>query len=598
MIHSKIVNKLLQNIDSNIEYRERGIKFNREEILAKTREYEKAKGKTKDVDDAIVELGYLTREEVNIEMAKAFDVEYINIMDPERIITDEALKIFKPEVLKKNNIVPYAILESTEKVYNLQGAMGRNQPQMAKKVVKTVYVACSNPMDVELHDRLAAELKNEYKIVLNYCDSESLEQFVTNFYSENAPANVDFDTLDLDGEDTEDGNEAYSLEDTSSKISTLVNNVFANAIRMRASDIHVLPREGRAEVKYRVDGELVKGFDIPIRELQPVINRIKTMGGMDISNRREPLDGRITITSGGKGIDMRVSTIPTVYGEKAVIRLLDKQNLAKGLEDVGLIGTNLVNIRKAMKHPAGIILVTGPTGSGKSTTLYTVLSQLNRTEVNIMTVEDPVEYKIDGLTQIQVNEAAHLTFASGLRAALRQDPDIMMVGEIRDKETGETAIQAANTGHLVLSTLHTNDALSAIARLADMGLEVFMLAEYVACITSQRLVKKLCECKHEELLPADAEERKIYNLGDGEFKYFAPTGCQKCNNTGYKGRIALQEVIYVDDDLREAIHLRKSQRELVEIAKANGMVFMKDDALDKIKQGMISFDSARKYIIK
>lgn len=599
MIHSKIVNILLSNIEQNPVYKDRGIKVNREEVLAKTREYEKSKGKMKDVDDAIIELGYLSREEVNQEMAKAFDVDYVNILDPTCIISDECLKLFKPDTLKKNNVVPYSVVESTEKSFgNVTVTSSGNSSgrQINKKVVKTVYVACYNPMDVELHDRLAAELRNEYKVILNYCDSETLSQFVSNYYSEQVSARVDLSTLDY--EDDTENEDAYDIEAQGSTVSNLVNDVFSNAIRLRASDIHILPRDGRAEVKYRVDGELIKSFDIPSRELQPVINRIKTMGGMDISNRREPLDGRITITSGGKGIDMRVSTIPTAYGEKAVIRLLDKQNLVKDLSDVGLMGKNLEHIEKAMKHPAGIILVTGPTGSGKSTTLYTVLGKLNKTEVNIMTVEDPVEYKIDGLTQVQVNELAHLTFASGLRAALRQDPDIIMVGEIRDVETGETAIQAANTGHLVLSTLHTNDALSSIARLSDMGLETFMLAEYIACITSQRLVKKLCDCKHEEMLPADAEERKIYNLGNGEFKHYVPTGCPKCNNTGYKGRVALQEVIYIDDDLKEAIHDRKSQRELVKIAKQNGMWFMKDDALEKIKQGIISFDSARKYIIK
>lgn len=595
MIHRTIANKLLLNIEQNREYKDRTPKLNKDDIANKMKEYERSKGKTKDIDDAIVELGYLTREEVSKELAKAYDVEYVNLLDPSCIISYECVSLFKKEVIRKYRIVPYKIEDDSNG--SQQVVQSRLSVQSNRKDIKTVYIATSNPIDVQLHDMLAALLKNEYKVVFNYCDEESLSQFLSNYFSEMIRGDIEFDDID-DDVGYENNTESYNIDESSSKIMQIVNEIFANAIQLRASDIHVLPKENSVEIKFRIDGSLIKGTELSLRDLNPIINRIKTMGGMDIANKREPLDGRITITAGGKGIDMRVSTVPTVFGEKAVIRLLDKQNIRSGLGDVGFRGSNIEHMKMAMKHPAGIILVTGPTGSGKSTTLYTVLSLLMTPEVNIITVEDPVEYKIDGLTQMQVNEAANLTFANGLRASLRQDPDIIMVGEIRDLETGQTAIQAANTGHLVLSTLHTNDALSSISRLADMGLETFMIAEYLACVTSQRLVKKLCDCKREEYLAPDAPERKVYNLGDGEFKHWVPVGCQRCNNTGYRGRVALQEVIYINDDMKEAIHNHVSQRELIKIAKSYGMWFMKDDVLDKIKSGDISFESASKYIIR
>ena len=334
----------------------------------------------------------------------------------------------------------------------------------------------------------------------------------------------------------------------------LINGLIAEAVRLSASAIHVEPFEDRVSVRFRVDGVLQETVSLSPRVAPPLVSRIKVMARLDIAEKRIPQDGRLTLTLGGKGIDVRVSTLPSRYGERVVLRLLDKESARFSLDQLGMAPQALADFRKAISQPNGIVLVTGPTGAGKTTTLYAGLNLLNDQTRNILTVEDPVEYAVPGVGQTQVNTKVGMTFAAGLRAILRQDPDVVMVGEIRDRETAEIAVQASLTGHLVLSTVHTNSAVAAIARLRDMGVESYLLASTLSAIVAQRLVRKLCDhCKqpHE----ADEAERELLSLAAGQSAILhRPVGCDSCKGLGFSGRRGVYEVAVVDEGLRTLIH--------------------------------------------
>ncbi len=369
------------------------------------------------------------------------------------------------------------------------------------------------------------------------------------------------------------------LDVNSAPVVKLVNSIISQAVKMKSSDIHIEPFANEIKVRFRIDGDLQEIMILPKKSLSAIITRVKIMGKMDIAEKRVPQDGRIESIIQGKEIDMRISTLPTVYGEKIVIRLLDRSSFMYSKEELGFVPSDLKIVNKIMKQPYGIILVTGPTGSGKTTTLYTVLRELNSPEKNIITVEDPVEYKLQGINQVQVNNKAGLTFASGLRSILRQDPDIIMVGEIRDSETAQIAVRAAITGHLVLSTLHTNDTASSIARLVDMGIEPYLISSAVIGILSQRLVKRLCNnCK----IPyeANSTEKAILGINTNEnLVLYKGKGCNNCNN-GYKGRTAIHEVMPIDEEIRELIDRRATTDEIKNTAIKKGMTTL----LDKVNQ--------------
>ena len=334
----------------------------------------------------------------------------------------------------------------------------------------------------------------------------------------------------------------------------LINGMIAEAIRTSASDIHVEPFEDRVAIRYRRDGVLQETASVSPRLASPLVSRIKVMARLDIAEKRVPQDGRLGLTLGGRAIDVRVSTLPSRYGERVVMRLLDKDSARFRLDDLGMSEETLADFRKALSQPNGIVLVTGPTGAGKTTTLYAGLNRLNEQTRNILTVEDPIEYAVDGIGQTQVNPKVGMTFAAGLRAILRQDPDIVMVGEIRDVETAEIAVQASLTGHLVLSTVHTNSAVAAIARLRDMGVESYLLASTLTAIVAQRLVRRLCSsCR--EPYEADAAEKSLLGLeGADSAVLYRARGCPRCNQLGYEGRTGLYEIAMVDDGLRALIH--------------------------------------------
>ncbi len=366
----------------------------------------------------------------------------------------------------------------------------------------------------------------------------------------------------------------------------LVDSIIKEAIPYRASDIHIEPFEKKVKVRYRIDGDLQERAEFPSESYNAICARLKVMSGMDIAEHRIPQDGRINMVIGGKEYDFRVSTLPTVYGEKFVIRILDKTSFHFTREDLGFTEEENKVIDKILQVPHGIILLTGPTGCGKSTTLYSFLKEINDPTVNIITVEDPVEYTMAGINQTQVNVRANMTFAAALRSILRQDPDIIMIGEIRDEETAEIAVRAAITGHLVFSTLHTNDAAGAIVRLEDMGVKNYLVSDALAGVIAQRLVKRLCPaCKKRG--KTTAKEMEILGITE-PITISRPQGCQFCNNTGYKGRVAVHEILHMTEELREAVSEKKSLDALRKIAEADGMQTLRESCRSLVFKGSTS----------
>ncbi|QQY80585.1 type IV pilus assembly protein PilB [Keratinibaculum paraultunense] len=420
-------------------------------------------------------------------------------------------------------------------------------------------------------------LKNIDKFYIKESTEKMLKEFKNSY---------EFDNRDKIEEDE-------LLEIASAPIVKLINSIIQQAVDMRASDIHIEPYAKNIRIRFRVDGDLHEIIQLSSFSLSALVTRIKIMGKMNIAEKRVPQDGRAEAKINGKEIDIRISTIPTVYGEKIVLRLLERSNFMFSKDKLGFNERNLKVFDKILRQPYGIILVTGPTGSGKTTTLYATLKELNKIEKNIVTIEDPVEYKLEGINQVQVNPKAGLTFASGLRSILRQDPDIIMVGEIRDSETAEIAVRAAITGHLVLSTLHTNDCASSIIRLIDMGIEPYLVSSAVIGVVSQRLVKELCsDCK----VPykASYSEKSLLGLDtDKEITLYKPNGCNKCNN-GYKGRRAVHEVMIVNENIRRLIDTGGHLDELKVAAREQGMISLLEDAVNLALNGYTTVEEVLK----
>jgi type IV pilus assembly protein PilB len=368
----------------------------------------------------------------------------------------------------------------------------------------------------------------------------------------------------------------------------LVNQVIAQAVEEGASDVHLEPDGKDLRVRFRIDGVLVETTTIPKRMTSGVISRVKIMAELDIAERRVPQDGRVGLTIDGHQVDLRVVTLPSVHGESIVMRILDKGSVVMELDRLGMGDGDRDRFSRSFSQAYGAVLVTGPTGSGKSTTLYAALGVINTPEKNIITIEDPVEYQVGGITQVQVNAKAGLTFASGLRAMMRADPDVIMVGEIRDRETAQIAIEAALTGHLVLSTLHTNDAPGAVTRLIEMGIEPFLVSSAIDAVVAQRLARTLCEhCKRPETIPAQVLRDNGFSI-DHDIEAYEPVGCPRCGNSGYKGRLGLYEVMTVTDEIRRLAIERASADRIGAVAVANGMTRLRDDGLAKVMAGRTS----------
>ena len=387
------------------------------------------------------------------------------------------------------------------------------------------------------------------------------------------------------------------LRNESTPAVRLVSAILASAAAKKASDIHIEPHAMGTVVRIRVDGVLRELTHIPAEMTTSLVSRIKILSDMDISERRVPQDGRFMVQMGQKSLDLRISTLPTHYGEKVVGRLLDPSASRVALTELGLSQENAEAVKNLITAPQGMVLVTGPTGSGKSTSLYACLNMLRSPNVNIVTVEDPVEYKIDDINQVQINPKAGLTFSGTLRSMLRQDPNIIMVGEIRDQETAEIALQAAQTGHLVLSTLHTNDAVSAVTRLMDLNIPGFLISASVTGVLAQRLVRKLCKCREETAMTSDYAARLLSaGIVDFESKMFIPKGCEICDGSGYKGRLGIYELLLLDEQIRTSVRSNFRDEEIRNLARSGGMRLMQEDALEKVRQGITTLEEVLRVV--
>ena len=397
---------------------------------------------------------------------------------------------------------------------------------------------------------------------------------------------VEDSNLEVVQDNADDDNADYGVMEA--PLVRLVNKVLTDAVKVRASDIHIETYEKTVRVRYRLDGTLMEQTTLPYKLKGAVVSRIKIMANLDIAERRLPQDGRIKIHVGMKKIDLRVSVLPTIYGEKVVMRILDQTNLNLDMSKMGFSEKSLRDFQESLNSPFGMILVTGPTGSGKSTTLYSALSSVNNPDTNIMTAEDPVEYNLEGINQVAVNSEIGLTFAAALKSFLRQDPDIIMVGEIRGLETAQIATKAALTGHLVLSTLHTNDAPSTITRLADMGIEPFLVATSVRLVIAQRLVRRICkECKVEETLTS--EELRLLEISEADAKgirFYKGAGCTVCSGTGFKGRVAIHQVLPITEAIKKLIVDRATPDEIEKVSIGEGVMNLRMNALEKLRAGV------------
>ena len=524
----------------------------------------------KDLQNIIIELDILKKDEMMIALADEIGVKYVNLDD---INIDPVIVVLVPEEMAR-----------------------RHQLVAIDKDENKLTVAMANPLDVFAYDELKIRLGYNIETVLTYGEdiNKALDEVfgVTDEWDqvigkiENMPVTV------LKEEEKEADISAVTAGEEA-PIIALINLIILRAVKEKVSDIHIEPfSEETLKVRYRIDGILHDVMSLPRQLRLAVISRVKIMSDLDIAERRLPQDGRIQVNIGGRKINIRVSILPTVNGEGAVLRILDPVSILLELTSLGFSQDCLPKFKSLIKKPNGIILVTGPTGSGKSTTLYTTLNMLNSTEKKIMTIEDPVEYKLKGINQVQAKPKIGLTFAAGLRSFLRQDPDIMLVGEIRDKETAEIAVQAALTGHLVLSTLHTNDAPSSVLRLIDIGIEPFLISSSVIGVIAQRLVRRICpKCKKEiKLTPDIAKILEEYEIDRNKIILYKGEGCPHCKDTGYKGRIAIFELMIISDTIRDLITRNVTTGKLKEAAIKEGMCILKEDGLKKVSAGITTID--------
>ena len=465
----------------------------------------------------------------------------------------------------------------------------------------TLVVAMADPANVVAVDDVRAMTKRDVRVVV--ATKADVSNAINRYYRMDRTAETLAEEVAAEKEAEEEKDLEAQLKSAGAEdapIIKLVNLLITQAVTDRASDIHIEPDERSLRVRYRIDGVLHEVMNPPKSVQAGMTSRLKIMADINIAERRIPQDGRMSLVVAGKAIDIRVATLPTVHGEKIVLRILDKSSVLLELQDLGFLPDNFRRFQEAYTKPYGEILVTGPTGSGKSTTLYATLNILNRPEVNTITVEDPVEYQLPGVNQVQTHVKAGLTFASALRSILRADPDIVLIGEIRDRETAQIATEAALTGHLVLSTLHTNDAPSALTRLVEMGIEPFLVSSALDCVLAQRLARKLCERCTAEYSPTADE------LSTADFPWdpegdlptlFRPIGCSACGNTGYKGRMALHEVMTVTEDVEKLVVEGASSEEVKRVALSQGMITLRTDGMEKVRMGRTSIEEILRVVV-
>ncbi len=522
------------------------------------------------LDKILVDRGLVTEQELLGLLVKEFGMPSINLS---KYKIDPALKDLIPEqIARQYHVIPLSVLS------------------------RTLTVGISDPFNIFLVDDLKSLTGHDIDITIS-TDTEILKA-INAYYGSKDNASVSDVSKEIDVEDfeivgsAEQEGGAITIQDSEeAPIIRMVDLFIKEALKQRASDIHIEPAQNNVRVRFRIDGTLQDILEIPKANQNAVIVRVKIMSRIDITETRIPQDGRFKMRVANREVDFRVSLLPTIFGQKVVMRILDKGSLGVGLDGLGFFPETVEQLKEAIAKPFGMILITGPTGSGKSTTLYSIISQLNTIEKNIITVEDPVEYQLEGITQIHVRPEIGLTFASGLRAILRQSPDIVMVGEIRDSETADIAIKAALTGQMVFSTLHTNDSAGAMTRLVDMGVESFLVASSVIMICAQRLARKICSnCKQ----PVDVPDQVLKTIGfkpEGKVTFYQGKGCEACRQTGYRGRMGVLEVLVIEEKLREMLIRGASSDEIKDYAiKHLGMRTLREDALKKFSMGLTTVE--------
>lgn len=525
---------------------------------------EKNKTAHKKIGEMLVDLGYATEEAIGEGLATQLNIPFISLHGMK--IEDDIIKLADGKLLRKHLMIPFEYKEGN---------------------VNIIRVAMADPMDMRGIDDFSIITNLQVEPVI--ATTQDILVTLDKYYGDSEAQRV-AEQYAKERESQKTKEEQAEDEDVAnSPIVQLVKSMIEQAARQRASDIHIEPMEDKVRVRYRIDGVLYEKSTYHINLLSAIITRVKIIGNMDISEKRRPQDGRITMMIDRKEYDIRASILPTVYGEKCVMRLAQKKALTRDKRSLGFTEQQLQMFDEMLNHPNGIILVTGPTGSGKSTTLYTAVNERNHENINIITVEDPVEANVDGVSQVQVNAKADLTFASALRSILRQDPDVIMIGEIRDQETASIAVQASITGHLVLSTLHTNDAPGTMTRLMDMGVESYLLADAMRGVIAQRLVRRLCpHCKKKR--KALGEEKSMMGINPmEEIEIYEPVGCEHCNDTGFYGRTGIYEMMPITSTLRNAIAARMSTDEIREVAVKEGMKTLHSEAVRLVLEGETSY---------
>jgi type IV pilus assembly protein PilB len=512
------------------------------------------------IDEALSRLGYVDEKDLSQLQASQYGFEFVNLESMD--IPSSVIALVPESVARENVVLPLEMNDDR------------------------IRVAVANALDLEVLDKLRFILNREIDPVV--ASKDAIQNAINRHYGQSETESVDsmlaeFTETAIDFTETEARVQAAGEDDDSAPVVKLVNLILTEAVNMRASDIHIEPFEDRIRVRYRIDGVLVERDNPPKRLLGALVSRVKIMGRMDIAEKRRPQDGRIKTRVGGKDFDLRVSFLPTQHGQAIVLRILDRDNIKIGIRNLGFGEDNYRRFQNIIRRPNGIFLVTGPTGSGKTTTLYSALGELNRPDRKIITAEDPVEYYLPGINQVEVKSDIGLNFARIIRSMLRQAPNVILVGEIRDTETADMAIQASLTGHLVFSTLHTNDAPSSITRLIDMGVEPFLVASSVMAIMAQRLVRVVCpKCREE--YPPDPTELDFFGLtpeqiADGRF--VRGKGCNTCQHTGYRGRVAVFELMSMNSTLREMTFRSEPSQNLRRQARLFGMKTLAEDALEK-----------------
>ncbi|GIW92491.1 MAG: type IV-A pilus assembly ATPase PilB [Pirellulaceae bacterium] len=543
------------------------------EQLQQALEYQKSAGRQKLLGEILVELGFCTEDQVVEALAIAYGVPYAKL--EARLHDPRTLELISRDYIEKNLVFPLFCVRDVLTVAVTEPANLFLVDELERLTGKRVQIVATSAKDIR---RMISTLPDASVFVLDdIIDADQTSE------------------ITLIEEAIEDLGDLEEMSDQSPVI-RLVNYIIAQAVKEGASDIHIEPAERCVRVRHRIDGRLYKALEVPLHLIGAITSRIKIMASLDISERRLPQDGRIHVMLDGRKIDLRISTFPAARGEKTVIRVLDTRNVSLNLRELGFAEDVLETLLRNIRAPNGIILVTGPTGSGKSTTLYACLNEISDMHNNVCTVEDPIEYHLPLVNQFQVQEKIGLTFSKALRTLLRQDPDVIMVGEVRDEETARTAIQAALTGHLVFSTLHTNDAPSAITRLINMGIDAYLISAALNLVLAQRLARRICPKCRQSFEPTRQMRRALERLGFDMPQYYRGVGCRRCRNTGYTGRLGIHETLEINDDLRDAIVAQEPVTHLRQIGLRSGMVTLKHDGLRKAREGLTTVDEVLQLV--